>query len=374
VASILQLSDVGAWFSGVQAAPFWFALAIVLLDRFDIALPRGDSFGVSGALIVSGLMVSGDWTFVVWALAATLLSHVGRRDGSAKRLVSALLVRSAALCTTLLVSGVVRDEATPGPLSMGLIVLPVVYLLVEIVVAQFSTAVAGNRSFAGLLKGNFTLQAPLVAAQVSAAALTVITYAQMGPWSLVLVVGLLLLIRQSTALLLSITATYRATIEALVEAAEAQDPRRLGHAERTARISRMIGSRIGLPASEVDRVSFCALLHDIGSIAGPTNGLDVAAGGNSARVIEGIEFFSDVVPVLRVCDGESPDEAVEERHLVASMIVALASDIDSVQHPELRGAHQVDACGRLSSRIPAAAKARVVSAAIELGYRIPAVN
>jgi hypothetical protein len=241
------------------------------------------------------------------------------------------------------------------------------------VVAQAIAAASGGRSLVSLLKGNLARQAPLVAAQVSAAALTVLTYKRMGPWSLVLVVGLLLLIRQSMALLLSIRATYRATIEALVEAAEAQDPRQLGHAERTARISRMIGSRIGLTASEVERISFCALLHDIDSIAGPEGGLETGEMGHSAAVIDEIEFFADVVPVLRVCDGVPPDDGTEERDLVASMIVALASDIDSSGRPDLADAHPASACSRIRNSIPPQPKARVVAAAIQLGYEIPAV-
>ena len=48
----------------------------------------------------------------------------------------------------------------------------------------------------------------------------------MGPWSLIPVVALLLLMRQSYALFLDIRETYRTTVEVLVEAAESQDDRR----------------------------------------------------------------------------------------------------------------------------------------------------
>ena len=47
----------------------------------------------------------------------------------------------------------------------------------------------------------------------------------MGSWSLIPVVALLLLMRQSYALFLDIRETYRTTVEVLVEAAESQDRR-----------------------------------------------------------------------------------------------------------------------------------------------------
>ncbi len=88
----------------------------------------------------------------------------------------------------------------------------------------------------------------------------------MGAWSLIPVVALLFLMRQSYAMLLDIRELYRTTVEVLVEAAEAKMHGRVGHAERTAAAARAIAMRIGLSAQRVERISYAALLHDVDAI------------------------------------------------------------------------------------------------------------
>ncbi len=91
----------------------------------------------------------------------------------------------------------------------------------------------------------------------------------MGAYSLIPVVALLFLIRQSYAMLQDIRELYRTTVEVLVEAAEAQDVRRVGHAERTASIARTIGTHMGLASGQIERISYAALLHDVDAIGSP---------------------------------------------------------------------------------------------------------
>ena len=72
-------SRCSAQFSPEQwVAALWFALAIALLDRFDISLPRGDSIGVSGALVAAGTMVAGLFPMTVFSLLALCMAHIGR--------------------------------------------------------------------------------------------------------------------------------------------------------------------------------------------------------------------------------------------------------------------------------------------------------
>ena len=44
---------------GTTSAALWFFLAVLLLDSFDISLPRGDSIGVSGALSAAAVILLG---------------------------------------------------------------------------------------------------------------------------------------------------------------------------------------------------------------------------------------------------------------------------------------------------------------------------
>jgi hypothetical protein len=215
----------------------------------------------------------------------------------------------------------------------------------------------------------------LIAAQWSAAVLLLLTYGHMGRWGLIPVVALLLLMRQSYALFLDVRETYKATVEVLVEAAESQDVRRVGHAERTSVLARTIAMKIGLSASEVERISYAALLHDLGELA---EGPDLVGLGPrhapAAEVVRGVQFFDRVEPILWVCDGGDRAAAASEPDLLAALIVALASDIDAEYHPQVAAAHQHSLLDQVAHRVTPEVKASAVGAALRLGYRIPAVN
>ena len=180
-------------------------------------------------------------------------------------------------------------------------------------------------------------------------------------------------------MLLDIRELYRTTVEVLVEAAEAQDARRVGHAERTSAAARAIAMRVGLSASRVERISYAALLHDIDAI-GDTSEISVDGGGpvvavgSSSAVFEGVHFFDDVIPIIRVCDGFLSEEPPTEDDLQSGLIVALASDVDAAAHPDVASAHAGNSVDRVSPRVSASVKSSVVGAALALGFRIPAVN
>jgi len=361
------LTGQSAW----QAA-VWFWIAIALLDSFDITLPRGDSIGVSGALIPSSLFVLGAGPAAAVAVGGLVIGHAVDRDRLTPRgLLDSLGVRAVSFGAAFATSITVASRVPASPVLVQVILASSAYLFAELVCAQVLSAVETRRPFGRLFRGNLRRQALMLAAQVSAAALVVTTYRGMQAWSLVPVVALLLLMRQSYALLLEMRETYRTTVEILVEAAEGQESRLRGHAERSAHVAREICMRLGLSAREVERASYSALLHDVYAIAGHF-GQD--QGGGASSVLEGVEFFADVLPVLRVCDGNVEEGSVSDGTLLLAMVVSLASDIDVSQSPSAALAHAGSAVSSVAGLIPQAVKARAVAAAIELGYETPAVG
>jgi hypothetical protein len=167
--------------------------------------------------------------------------------------------------------------------------------------------------------------------------------------------------------------TYRSTVEVLVEAAESQDARRAGHADRTAVLARAIAERAGLSAADVETTSYAALLHDLGELAEqPVRDAIETRHASAADIVAGVDFFKSVVPVLRVCDGDFSENRDEE--LLCAMIVALASDIDCAYHHDAGLAHGRRLLDIVASGVPSETKARAVGAALLLGYRIPAVG
>jgi hypothetical protein len=162
----------------------------------------------------------------------------------------------------------------------------------------------------------------------------------------------------------------------LVEAAESQDIRRFGHADRTAATARAIAMHIGLAAPAVERISYAALLHDLGELAATpdSEGFIPVRDIRSAEIVEGVEFFKTVEPVLRICDGNAAGVDLNNDLELAAMIVALASDIDCENSVNARASHRDSTMGHVAPWVSSALKARAVGAAIELGYPIPAVG
>ncbi len=361
--------------SEVWEVAAWFAVAIALLDSFDISLPRGDSIGVSGALVAASLLLVGPLPALVAAVAGLAAAQlVGRHRASPRFVVEAVVVRLGALLAAWGTAVLVPWSAVRAPLLLAGIAVGFVYLFTELVLSQTIAARETGRPFSRLFRGNLSRQALMLAAQVSATALVVTTYPDMGVWSLVPVVALLLLMRQSYSMLLEMRETYQATVEILVEAAEGQDERFRGHADRTAQIAREICMRLGLNAADVERASYSALLHDIYAIAGSFEANGTGEHGSSSAVLEGVEFFSDVLPVVRACDGQLEVAPAKDQTLLLAMVVALASDIDMQRNPVVAQAHSGSAVETVSGLVPAQVKARVVSAALELGFSTPAVG
>lgn len=349
----------------------WLMLSGVLLDLLDISLPRGDSVGVSGAVFAAGMLIADPAAIGFLAVISVVLSHVVRMgSASSSRMVGLLVSRAAALLASY---QMVTLAPMVGLAGMMPIVVPAVYLAVELTVAQLQASVISGRSLGRLLVGSARSQAPLLVAQWSAAVLLLVTFGGMGAWSLIPVVALLLLMRQSYALFLDIRETYRTTVEVLVEAAESQDRRRVGHADRTASVARAIAMSMGLPAGEVERISYAALLHDLGelSLEAGAEG-DVSAVVPPADIVSGVAFFDPVERILRACDGRRSDCSQDDMR--AALIVALASDIDANSDEAVFAAHGGRQMRQMLLGVEPTLLARVSNVALQLGYQIPLVN
>jgi hypothetical protein len=385
---IIDFPPFGTMSATTMATVPWFFFAIILLDSFDISLPRGDSIGVSGALTAAAVVLLVPAWAAIICVASVLVTHLARHGSDMRRrAMGAVFARGAAIFASALTALVLSRYAHPLYDSLvGAALIPAAYLITDLIAAQFAAALGTGRPIGRLLRGNFRMQAPLLMAQWSASVLLLITYAGMGSndgmgaWSLVPVVALLFLIRQSYAMLMDIRELYRTTVEVLVEAAEGQDARRVGHAERTAAAARAIAMRIGLSPNRVERISYAALLHDIDAISSTsdiasdsTEGPTIAVGTSSA-VFEGAHFFDDVLPIIRICDGYLPVGPPAEDDLLAGLIVALASDVDAARHAEVASAHAGNSVDRVAPWVSASVKSSVVGAALALGYRVPAVG
>ena len=330
-----------------------FAVAVFLVDLLDLWMPYGEPVPVDTALVVACLVLGGVYTALLVSIGGRLAVYVARRgtyrpeqllDVIARRLVS------LAVCGAIVEITVVGTQ----PLAIQSLIIGLVLIALELVIAQLQAAPVLHERVSQLLAGNLELQGSLLAAQLSIAALVVITYEGMGVWGLSLMTLLVLLMRQSLSLVLEIRQAYRGTIEALVAAIEIQDPKRRGHARRTERIARTIGLEVGISGRELEHLGYAALLHDV-DLIGVDPGSDLAAGDadtkSAAGVVAGVGFLEEVAPILRVCDGAQMETAVDERAARLAAMVALASDIDDASRD--RRSIPGSACRRVSGWVSA---------------------
>jgi HD domain len=351
--------------------------AVTLLDVFDLLLPRGDRIGLDGPLIAAAAVAAPPVAVFALALIARAAAMTIRREHSVDDWALELSTTAGgAAAALLIVAPFATRAATPNWTDLLLVALACAALLgTQMLVSQLYSSRRMGRPFTGLLIGNLRFQGPLLGAEMSASVLLALTYEQMGSWALVLVVVLLLLLRHSYGLLISVRRTYMNTVEVLVDTAELSDARRAGHSERTAQLARDIAEELGLTSRDVERLSYAALLHDLDMVGLDPEDVEtqMPPGSRQAgRVLSQVGFLSDVVPLLKILDGDPVtinSSSPEQR--VLSMIIALASDIDSASKgvPVVGGGD----VARVANLVSPSDKARVIGATIRLGHPVPAV-
>lgn len=353
-------------------AALTFFVAIFLLDLLDLRMPYGDLTPVDSAFVAACLVLWGPTTALISATLARITVHLAR-DGATKldELIGLVSRRLVVILLSSLLLGFLRPVgASPLVLSLA---IGVAFVSLDLVIAQVQSIVRLHESFLPLLSGNVALQWPLLASQVSVAALTVLIYPGMGSWGLVLMLLLVFLMRQSLALLLEIRQAYRSTIEALVASIEIQNKKRRGHAERVESIARAIGLRLGLKGRSLETLGYAALLHDVDLIGVDSDDRPAAiqADRHAADIISGVKFLSDVLPVLHLCDGSTPADSPSDLQRLSACIVSVASQLDEVHMGDTQEA-VVDSMSHLPGDANGTMMRDVVAAALALGYDVGA--
>jgi hypothetical protein len=207
---------------------------------------------------------------------------------------------------------------------------------------------------------------------MSTAALTVVMFPALGYWGLLVTVGLLLVMRQSFALLLEVRASYTATVEVLARSIEAYDPNRRGHGERVAGMAAHAGRLIGFQGRRLEDLTYAALFHDVGRLG--TDEVSETAVAESARVLSSVGFLAGALPNLHVLDtGGEAGTSLDEEALIGAYLIARFSAIDtdvSMSHVEDSPADNIGA------RLYAATRRNVdrVVARVESEFRTGRLN
>lgn len=339
VGAAVALALLVSWAPGMpQLWPAgYFFIALALLGMFDVWLPRGDSTELGGAVALASGLILHPLAALAVVLGARLLVWVLRRaadspwrvfDDASRRIL--VVGWSAVLYHYLLVSGgTALVSADDAGLYLRVLAVACAFFAMDTVVSQVGSSVRLSAPLLPLIVGNIKLQGWMIAAQVSAAVLAVVTYQSMDLLGLGIVVGLLLVMRQSFSMLVEVRQAYRSTIEVLARAIEAQDPLRRGHAERVASLAGETGRTLGLHGLRLESLTYAALFHDVGRLGSEAGNAEERA--RSADVLEGVTFLSGAVPILQIIDSHGALQTSQDMDdLVAAFVVERMSEFDDV--------------------------------------------
>lgn len=326
-----------------------FGLAAMLVEAFDVSLPRGDVVDMGIPLAFAPALLFGPAS----AIAVILISRLGAavihaRTHSLGSIAEDIARRSFSVMWASVVfyalGGTARSLGAPLPMTLlTVLVAAGVCLLLNTLATQAGASMRIPAPFLPLVTGNLRLLGWVSLAQVSVACLATLAYPNMNLWGLPMVVALLLVMRQSLALLIDIKKAYRSTAEVLARALEAQSPDRRGHAERVAGIAGESARALGIHGQALEDLTHAALFHDVGQLGADEDGCGATG---AAFVLRDVTLMKGALPILEVLDerGEIA-ESLAATTLIAAYVIARASQFDDSEHGR--------ACDDIASKVGA---------------------
>jgi len=317
-----------------------FAGCVVVLTSFSVWLPRGDSVDSTAPMMfAAGALVTPPLVSAVLAAAWAGGIAMQRRSFDGWRFLEhasrrALLMSATYLAVAQVISLGGGGSASLSFKAMDYVVLAccgVLFVGLDLLLEQVHTSARLSVPYLALVISNVQLRGWMILAEMSVGVLTVLIYLTMGPYGLAISTGMLLVMRQSFALLLEVRASYTATVEVLARSLEAYDPSRRGHAERVARMAADAAHRMGFPSKRLEDVTYAALFHDVGGL-GADDGLGEGE-RTSSEALSDVKLLAGALPILRILDSlDEAGDSLDEPDLVGAYLVSRLSAYDSAMN------------------------------------------
>ena len=314
------------------------AFSALVLGLFSVWLPRGGFVDTTAAIsFAAGAVLQPIVSALVVSIARVVASFARPRGLGVWPVLENVSRRALLMSIVYAIVGpgvVLRLAQAPQAQDVVSLSLAVVcFFAMDLLLEQVHSSVRLHAPYFRGLLGTLRMQGWIVAAQVSVGALTVLLLPGLGPWGLVISSGLLLVMRQSFALLLEVRASYTSTVEMLARSIEAYDPSRRGHAERVSRMVGDTGRMLGIPGRRLENLVYAALFHDVG-LLGTDDSKELPA-YRSSEVLSNVGFLAGAVPVLQILDAAAEtDASLDEQDLVGAYLIAYFSALDSELHME----------------------------------------
>lgn len=311
-------------------------ISFAIVDVFGLTLARGGEVRFDGGLAVAavGLLP------VVSAASALLVGFSAARLIRREENESALIMLTGTLARGLLILGLAiamnglapsLEGRSPIAVPLGLLAVGAVFMLLDLAlysVLSNNLSVSKGLARAG---GLIRIVGAGYAAQVSVGVVMVQVFPRLQILALVVLVPLMLIMRQTTEMLIEVRSAYMRTVGALAQVAEVQAGANRGHAYRVSTMATAAGRRLGLGSQQLERLAFAALLHDIGRVRSRDGASEQQVADASAELLSRISFLAGLSPIVRrrPLDYEDYIDASDMDGRLARLI-RLSSDIDDL--------------------------------------------
>lgn len=333
VAYVPSTPSVSAEMSAGGGLAAAMAVSALVLGLFSVWLPRGDFVDTTAAIaFAAGAVLQPVVSILIVSIARVAASLARPRGLGAWPVLENISRRALLMSAVYAIVGpriVLRLGQVPQVEDVVRLSLAVIcFFAIDLLLEQVHSSVRLHAPYFRGLLGTLRMQGWMVAAQLSVGVLTVLLLPGLGPWGLLISSGLLMVMRQSFALLLEVRASYTSTVEMLARSIEAYDPSRRGHAERVSRMVGDTGRMLGIPSRRLENLVYAALFHDVGRLG--TDDSEELPAHRSSEVLSNVGFLTGAVPVLQILDtAADSDASLDEQDLVGAYLIAHFSALDS---------------------------------------------
>lgn len=396
VAAIAVLVTASAYLKdGTWSSLLFFAALSVCAAILPVPLPRGGSVSVSFAINFATILVCGP--AATWVGAIDGIANAVRRRSSFVKVI----FNFAQMAITVGFSGLaykyaggnvgaphLPEDAFPALISA------LVYFLVNFPLVMGVIAISQALPFRVIWSGN---TGPILRNYLALAPLGFLmgaAYPSIGMLGTVLFFIPLLLARYSFQEYMKMRELYVGTVHGLAAALEAKDKYTRGHSDRVAQYAVAVARQLRMPESEVEKVEFTGLLHDIGKIGVPDDLLSKSGELRTdefakirehpvtgARILSEINFLREVAATIRChherLDGRGYPSGLTDKDIpLNARILAVADAYDAMtsDRPYRRGYPPQEAVNRLFSGSGKQFDPEVVRALVEHLKRQKVIN
>ncbi len=348
----------------------FFAFLSAFAAAFPVPLPRGGVVSVGFATNLASILVCGPaaaWIGVVDGLANALRRRLDPVRSGFNVAQMVITVGCAGLAFKL-VGGGIGSPRLPQD-TVPVLLTALVYFVVNASVVTGVISVSGGLPFRAVWSGNVSGVLRNYLALAPLGFLIAAAYPSIGMLGTVLFFIPLVLARYSFQEYMKMRELYVGTVHGLAAALEAKDKYTRGHSDRVAQYSVAIARRLRMPESEVEKVEFTGLLHDIGKIGVPDELLSKSGElrvdefakirehpATGARILSEIHFLREVAATIRChherLDGRGYPSGLTEKDIpLNARVLAVADAYDAMtsDRPYRRGYPPHEAVKRLLS-------------------------